>query len=103
MPKGYEFSQEIKRLIFHVIVFVQLEEYGEIIPLKNVDERLMKMLNISQRSVTRLKHELKELRKRKLQEEQHLKDEEEEEEEETDEEEEVALPVLEPIPPLKKG
>ena len=60
MPKGREFSQEIKRLIFHVIDFVQIEKYGEIIPLKNVDERLMKMLNISQRSVTRLKHELKE-------------------------------------------
>jgi hypothetical protein len=58
MPTGHEFSQEVKQLIFHVIDFVESEKNGPIIPLYNVKDRLVKMLNISERSVYRLTHEL---------------------------------------------
>ncbi|CAF1483271.1 unnamed protein product [Adineta ricciae] len=62
MPTGHEFSQEVKQLIFHVIDFVENEKNGPVIPLYNVKARLVKMLNISERSVYRLTHELHHLR-----------------------------------------
>ncbi len=46
MPKGYEFSQEVKQLVFHVIDFVESEKSGPVIPLYNVTDRLVKMLDI---------------------------------------------------------
>ncbi|CAF1338755.1 unnamed protein product, partial [Adineta ricciae] len=58
MPTGHEFSQKVKQLMFHVIDFVESEKNGSIIPLYNVKDRLVKMLNISERSVYRLTHEL---------------------------------------------
>ena len=48
MPTGEEFSVQVKQLLFHVIDFVESEKDGPIIPLNNVGERLVKMLNISQ-------------------------------------------------------
>ena len=58
MPAGHEFSEEVKQLMFHIIDFVESEKSGPIIPLYNVKDRLVKMLNISERSVYRLTHEL---------------------------------------------
>lgn len=62
MPTGHEFCQEVKQLIFHVIDFVESEKNGPVIPLYNVKDRLVKMLNISERSIYRLTHELHHLR-----------------------------------------
>jgi hypothetical protein len=64
MPKGHEFSQEVKQLMFHIIDFVESEKNGPVIPLYNVTDRLVKMLDISERSVYRLKHELQHLRQK---------------------------------------
>ncbi|CAF1219927.1 unnamed protein product [Adineta ricciae] len=44
--------------MFHVIDSVESENNGPVIPLYNLKERLVKMLNISERSVYRLTHEL---------------------------------------------
>ncbi len=57
MPKGYEFSQDMKKIFFNVIQFVEKEKFGPVIPLFNVNERLSSMLAISMRSVARLKDE----------------------------------------------
>lgn len=75
MPKGYEFSQDMKEIFFNVIQFVEKEKFGPVIPLFNVNERLSAMLAISMRSVGRLKSEMKEIehdmmeKKRKIDEE----------------------------------
>jgi L-arabinose isomerase len=61
MPKGYEFSQDMKKIFFNVIQFVEKEKFGPVIPLFNVNERLSSMLAISMRSVARLKDEMKEI------------------------------------------
>jgi hypothetical protein len=60
MPKGYKFSQEIKQLMFNVIDFVESEKNGSVIPLNNVNDRLISMLGISMASVERLRREMKE-------------------------------------------
>lgn len=60
MPK--EFSVEFKQPAFSVIDFVEKEKNGPSIPLNNVTDRLQAMLGVSQRSVYRLKHEMKELK-----------------------------------------
>ena len=60
MPTGYEFSQELKQLVFNVIKFVEKEKTGPLIPLNNVNDRLQSMLGISLASVKRLKQELRE-------------------------------------------
>ncbi|CAF1352181.1 unnamed protein product [Rotaria sordida] len=70
MPKGYEFTQEVKQLMFHIINFVESEKNGPVIPLYNVDDRLVKMLDISERSVRRLKQELHQLRQKEINEQQ---------------------------------
>ncbi|CAF4001303.1 unnamed protein product [Rotaria sordida] len=70
MPKGYEFSQEAKQLMFHIINFVESEKNGPVIHLYNVDDRLVKMLDISERSVRRLKQELHQLRQKEINEQQ---------------------------------
>jgi chromosome condensin MukBEF complex kleisin-like MukF subunit len=61
MPKGYEFSQDMKEIFFNVIQFVEKEKFGPVISLFNVNERLSSMLAISMRSVERLKSEMKEI------------------------------------------
>ncbi|CAF1610418.1 unnamed protein product, partial [Didymodactylos carnosus] len=68
MPKGYEFSQEVKQLMFHIINFVESEKNDPVIPLYNVNDRLVKMLDISKRSVksVKLKHELHQLRQKEM-------------------------------------
>lgn len=72
MPTGHQFSQEVKRIFFNVIKFVEEEKFGPVIPLFNVNERLSAMLDISMRSVERLKSEMREVehgmmeRKRKM-------------------------------------
>ena len=38
--------QRVKQLIFHIIDFVESEKHGPAVPLYNVDECLIKMLNI---------------------------------------------------------
>ena len=60
MPTGYEFSQELKQLVFNVIKFVEKEKTGPLIPLNNVNDRLQSMLGISLASVKRLKQEMRE-------------------------------------------
>ncbi|CAF1140164.1 unnamed protein product [Didymodactylos carnosus] len=62
MPKGYEFSQEVKQLMFHIINFVESGKNDPVIPLYNVNDRLVKMFGISERSVRRLKQEFQQLR-----------------------------------------
>ena len=75
MPIGQEFSYDMKQIFFNVIKFVEKEKFGPVIPLFNVNERLSLMLNISTRSVERLKNEMREIensmmeRKRKMDEE----------------------------------
>ena len=64
MPKGYEFSQEIKQLVFNVIDFVESEKNGSVIPLKNVNDRLKFVLGISMASVERLRREMREEKNR---------------------------------------
>jgi len=59
MPKGYEYSQEVKKVFFNVIKFVEEEKLGPVIPLFNVNERLSSMLGISMRSVDRMKSEIR--------------------------------------------
>jgi hypothetical protein len=72
MPKDHEFSQDMTQIFFNVIKFVEKEKFGPLIPLFNVNERLSSMLDISTRSVERLKSEMKEIehdmmeRKRKM-------------------------------------
>lgn len=60
MPTGYEFSQELKQLLFNVIKFVENEKNGPVIPLNNVNDRLESMLGISLASIARLKQEMRE-------------------------------------------
>jgi len=60
MPTGYEFSQELKQLMFNVIKFVESEKNGSVIPLNNVNDRLVSILGISTASVKRLKKEMRE-------------------------------------------
>jgi L-arabinose isomerase len=75
MPRGHEFSQDMKQIFFNVIKFVEKEKFGPVIPLFNVNERLSSMLDISMRSVERLKSEVREIghdmmeKKRKMDEE----------------------------------
>jgi hypothetical protein len=68
MPTGYEFSQEVKQLIFNVIKFVENEKNGPVIPLNNVNDRLESMLGISLSSIRRLKQEMREERDRIMEE-----------------------------------
>ena len=68
MPTGYEFSQELKQLIFNVIKFVENEKNGPVIPLYNVNDRLESMLGISLAPITRLKQEMREERDRIMEE-----------------------------------
>jgi L-arabinose isomerase len=75
MPKGQEFSQDMKEIFFNVIKFVEREKFGTVIPVFNVNERISSMLNISLRSVERLKSEMRDIehdmmeKKRKMDEE----------------------------------
>lgn len=62
MPRGQEFSKDFKQLAFSIIEFVDNEKSGPSIPLFNVNERLQAMLNISDRSISRLKQEMKQLK-----------------------------------------
>ena len=64
MPNGYEFSQEIKQLMFNVIDFVESEKNGSVIPLNDVNDRLKSMLGISMASVERLRREMREEKNR---------------------------------------
>ncbi|CAF3293648.1 unnamed protein product, partial [Rotaria sp. Silwood2] len=60
MPK--EFSLEFKQMAFSIIDFVEKEKYGPSIALNNVTDRLQAILGISERSVYRLKREMKKLK-----------------------------------------
>ena len=64
MPKGYEFSQEIKQLMFNEIDFVESEKDGSVIPLNSVNDRLKSMLGIPMASVERLRREMREEKNR---------------------------------------
>ncbi len=68
MPTGYEFSQELKQLVFNVIKFVENEKNGPVIPLNNVNDRLESMLGISLSSVKKLKQEMREEQDRMMEE-----------------------------------
>lgn len=58
MPTGHEYSSDVKSIIFRVIKFVEAEKLGAIIPLYNVNDRLINMLGISHGSLVSLKKEL---------------------------------------------
>ncbi|CAF0930722.1 unnamed protein product [Didymodactylos carnosus] len=81
MPKGYEFSQEVKQLMFHIINFVEREKNGPVIPLYNVNDCLVKMLGVSGRSVRRLKQEFQQLRQKEINEQQQEETNEQQQEE----------------------
>jgi len=49
MPKGKEFSDEMKQLILKVINFVDREKNEPTIPLFNANHRLAVMLGVSER------------------------------------------------------
>jgi hypothetical protein len=68
MPTRYEFSQELKQLVFNVIKFVENEKNGPVIPLNNVNDRLESMLGISLPSVKKLKQEMREEQDRMMEE-----------------------------------
>ena len=65
MPIGKEFSKDLKEMMFCVILFVENEKNGPIIPLYNVNERLSAMLDISDRSIWNFKKEMNELQRQK--------------------------------------
>jgi hypothetical protein len=85
MPRGSEYSQGEKQLIFNVISFVESEKYGCVIPLYNVNERLKTILGISMGSVEKMKREFRE-EKERLDEERRKVEEEEEMKKKKDEE-----------------
>jgi hypothetical protein len=61
MPKGHEFSQDMKQIFFDVIKFVKKEKFGPVIPVFDVNERLLSTLDISMNSIERLNSEMKEI------------------------------------------
>ncbi len=61
MPKGQQFSQDMKQIFFNVIKFVENEKFGPVIPLFNINERLPSMFDISMRPVERLKGDMREI------------------------------------------
>ncbi|CAF4628513.1 unnamed protein product [Rotaria sp. Silwood2] len=63
MPKGKEFPKDLKEMMFRVILFVENEKNGPIIPLYNVNERLRAMFGISDRSISNLRKEMNELQR----------------------------------------
>lgn len=69
MPKGQEFSKDVKQTMFRVITFVEKEKNGPTIPLYSVNERLHSMLGISKQSITNLKSEMRELQRQQDEEE----------------------------------
>ena len=62
MPRGQKFSKEFKQLVFSVIEFVESEKTRPAILLYNVNQRLQSILQISERSIYRLKQEMKKLK-----------------------------------------
>ena len=62
MPRGQVLSKDFKQLAFSIIEFVENEKSEPSIPLYNVNERLQAMLHISDRSITRLKKEMRQLK-----------------------------------------
>jgi hypothetical protein len=58
MPKGENFSSDVKLLMFHIIKFVGNEKNGPVIPLFNTTGRLEAILGISRASVFRLRNEM---------------------------------------------
>ncbi len=75
MPKGKEFSNETKQLIFKVINFVEGEKNGLIIPLFIAIGRLVAMLGVSERSICRLRSEITNLKEMEAKNEQKNTDE----------------------------
>jgi hypothetical protein len=69
MPKGQEFSTDVKQTMFRVITFGEKEKNGPTIPLYSVNERLHSMLGISKQSITNLKSEMRELQRQQDEEE----------------------------------
>jgi hypothetical protein len=61
MSKGQQFSHDMKQIFLNVIKFLEKEKFGSIIPLFNFNERLSSMLDISVRSVERLKSKMREI------------------------------------------
>ena len=62
MPKGQEYSLEVKSVFFRVIDFVEKKCDGPTIPLNLTTPRLVAMLGIAERSIFNLKAEMKKLR-----------------------------------------
>jgi hypothetical protein len=62
MPKGQEYSFEVKHIYFRVIDFIEKERDGPMIPLNLTTARLVAMLGIPERSLLTLKAEMKHLR-----------------------------------------
>ncbi len=69
MPKGKEYSKQMKQLMFRIINFVESEKNGSQIPLFNTTGRLTAMLGISERSVYRLREEMTSLEEKQEKEE----------------------------------
>jgi hypothetical protein len=58
MPKGENFTLDLKQLMFRINNFVEKEKSGPIIPSFNTANRLEIMLGISRASVFRLRSEM---------------------------------------------
>ncbi|CAF0826415.1 unnamed protein product [Didymodactylos carnosus] len=65
MPKGEDFSIELKQVFFRVIEFVESERNGLTIGLTSTTARIIALLGISEHSVKNLRSELVELKKEK--------------------------------------
>ena len=62
MPRGQVFFKGFKQLAFSAIEFVESEQTDSPIPLYNVNQKLQSILQISERSIYRLKQEMKKLK-----------------------------------------
>ncbi len=69
MPKGKEYSKEMKQSMFRIIDFVESEKNGSQIPLFNTTGRLTAMFGISERLVFRLRDEMASLEEKQEEEE----------------------------------
>ena len=77
MLQGIHYTQKIKKNLFRVIDFVEVEKNGPQIPMNNSTARITTMLDISESSSSNLKKEMKNVRA--LQEAEKKKEKEEEE------------------------
>ncbi|CAF1142243.1 unnamed protein product [Didymodactylos carnosus] len=65
MPRGEEFSVDLKKMFYRVIQFVDSEKDGVQIPLTSTTGRIMALIGIGERTVKTLRSELHQLKQEK--------------------------------------